>query len=400
MEPIHPGAMIGVLGGGQLGRMFAMAAQHMGYRVIVWSPESDAPAGQVSFLHIDAEYDNTEALECFTDRVEVATIEFENIPVPTLAAISQRVPVRPGPKVLQTIQNRLDEKSFLDGGDFPVATFQAMRSREDLESVAAEQLPAVLKTASSGYDGKGQRMVSTKEQLSEAWEWFGEVECVLEAFIEFECEFSVLVARNGPQTVHYAPVLNTHHNHILDISRSPSGLSQDVQDRAVQIARGVAESLDYVGVLCVEFFLQRDGQVLINEIAPRPHNSGHLSIEAHVTSQFEQQVRAVCGLPLGSTDQLRPAAMANLLGDVWHEDQHPDWSKALENSGVALHLYGKSDPRTGRKMGHLTCLGESADDAVGTANTVRQALAESAKMHASAEQIDHARSPESPVQNK
>ncbi len=399
MEQIHPGAMIGVLGGGQLGRMFAMSAQHMGYRVIVWSPESDAPAGQVSFLHIDAEYDNAEALDCFTERVEVATIEFENIPVATLEAIGQRVPVRPGPKVLKTIQNRLDEKSFLDGGSFPVAKFRAIRSAEELASITTADLPAVLKTASSGYDGKGQRIVKTTQELAEAWEWFSQVECVLESFIDFECEFSVLVARNGQDTVHYAPVLNTHHNHILDISRSPSGLPQDVQDRAVEIARGVAESLDYVGVMCVEFFLQRDGQVLINEIAPRPHNSGHLSIEAHVTSQFEQQVRAVCGLPLGSTEQLRPAAMANLLGDVWHADHHPDWAKALKESGVALHLYGKSDPRVGRKMGHLTCLKNSAEDAVATADTVRRALAESAKDRSLGDQADQCFDPETTVPN-
>lgn len=371
---IQPGSTIGVLGGGQLGRMFALAARHMGYHVVVFTSESDSPAGQVADDEIHADYRDEVALRQFRDRIDVATIEFENIPVEALEVISERVAVRPGSRVLAAVQNRLDEKTFLSENGFPVAAFRPIRTIDDLHLAAAGQFPAVLKTASSGYDGKGQRLVAAKEQLVEAWEALGQAECVLESFVDFDCEFSVIAARSDDQVVHYAPILNQHQNHILDISQSPSGLPSAACDRAIEVARGVTEALDYLGVMCVEFFLCRDGQVVINEIAPRPHNSGHLTIEAHATSQFEQQVRAVCGLPLGSTEQYRPAAMANLLGDIWAQGA-PDWESALANPTLSLHLYGKRAARPGRKMGHLTCLANTSQQAAEEVEAARRGLA-------------------------
>ena len=370
---IPPGSTLGVFGGGQLGRMFAMAAHQLGYRVAVFSPEADCPAGQVADTQFLAPYDDGRALQQFREAVDVATIEFENIPLEALEIAAQEVPVRPGVGVLRAIQNRLREKSFLTTAGFPVAAFQAISSESDLEAISREHLPGVLKTAASGYDGKGQQLVDSMDQVAEAWQAFGQVECVLESFVEFECEFSVIVARGQAETVHYAPILNHHRNHILDVSVSPSEIPPDACERAVEIARGVAEALEYVGVMCVEFFLARDGRVVINEIAPRPHNSGHLTIEAHATSQFQQQVRAICGLPLGSTQQWRPAAMANLLGDEWNGGT-PAWPSALEDHHVMLHLYGKHEPRPGRKMGHLTCTAETSELASRHAMEARERL--------------------------
>lgn len=360
METIFPGSTIGMIGGGQLGRMFTMAAKHMGYDVIVFSPETNSPAGQVADRQIQADFGDKEALQQFANAIDVATIEFENIPVGFLEQLEATVAVRPGANVLRVTQNRLQEKTFLSENGFPLAPFQTISSPQDLKSVTQEDLPAVLKTCSSGYDGKGQRVVSSVDQLSDAWAELGQVECVLEAFVEFDCEFSVIVARNGSEVQHYEPIRNGHQNHILDVSSSPANLPDRAADDAVQVACGIAEKLDYMGVFCVEFFLCKDQAVLVNEIAPRPHNSGHLTIEAHQTSQFEQQVRAVCNLPLGATTQNGPAAMANILGDLW-SDGEVNWAQALRLPGTSLHLYGKDAPRVGRKMGHLTCVGKSLD---------------------------------------
>lgn len=369
---ITPGSTLGVFGGGQLGRMFALAAREMGYRVAVFAPEPDCPAAHVADQHFQNTYDDADALGRFADVVDVVTIEFENIPVAALQLAAEHVPVRPGAEVLRTIQNRLDEKTFLSSHGFPVASFHAIRQLSNLQH-AEGHLPGVLKTAASGYDGKGQRFVHSLADLESAWSELGQVECVLESFVEFDCEFSVIVARNQFGCVHYEPILNDHQNHILDLSVCPSGLTGKAPQDAVEIACGVGEALQYHGVLCVEYFLRTDGQVVINEIAPRPHNSGHLTIESHVTSQFQQQVRAICGLPLGSTVQKQPAAMANLLGDVWSHGE-PDWSKSLAIPGVALHLYGKDSPRPGRKMGHLTCTASSAAIAADQARAAREAL--------------------------
>jgi len=362
-----------MFGGGQLGRMFTLAAKQMAYKVVVFSPESDAPAGQVADAQIQADYEDVNALKSFADAIDVATIEFENIPVPSLEQIEKHVPTRPGASVLRTIKNRRDEKQFLSGHGFPVAPFRVVCGKEDLADIANSAFPAVLKTCSSGYDGKGQQLVNSADQLLSAWTALGEVECVLESFVDFDCEFSVIVARNEQAMAHYQPIRNDHQNHILDVSSSPSHLPQKVCEEATKVTCAVAEALQYVGVMCVEFFLRRDGAIVINEIAPRPHNSGHLTIEAHATSQFEQQVRAVCNLPLGSVTQLRPAAMANLLGDIWN-DGVPRWQNALAAPGTNLHLYAKDLPNAGRKMGHLTCLSDTAESAIAQVKKTRREL--------------------------
>ena len=361
---ILPGATIGVLGSGQLGRMFAIAARRMGYRVHTLSPDSDTPTGQVADVEVQASYDDLDAVAAFARDVSVVTFEFENVPAPTAEAAARFAPVRPGGDVLHTTQHRLREKTFLSRAGFPVTPFRAIRSLPELEAAACELgLPAVLKTAGWGYDGKGQVRVDSESQLASAWESIGGGEAVLEAFVSFECEVSVVAARGMDGSfVAYSVIENAHSRHILDVSTCPARISAKLAREADEIARGVLETLGVVGVLCVEFFVTRDGRVLINELAPRPHNSGHLTIDACVTCQFEQQLRAICGLPLGSTELLRPAAMANLLGDVW-EPREPDWRAACALPDVKLHLYGKLQARPGRKMGHLTALGTDTDTA-------------------------------------
>jgi 5-(carboxyamino)imidazole ribonucleotide synthase len=355
--PILPGAAIGVLGSGQLGRMFAIAARRMGYRVHTFSPDSDTPTGQVADVEIQASYDDLDAVEAFARQVAVVTFEFENVPAPTAAAAEKFAPVRPGGNVLHVTQHRLREKRFLSGAGFPVTPFRAVHSVAEL-SIALEELgfPAVLKTAGWGYDGKGQVRIEAPAQAPAAWESIRTGEGVLEAFVPFDREMSVVAARGTDRTfVTYPPIENVHHRHILDVSTCPAMISERLAREASEIARGVLEALDVVGVLCVEFFVTKDERLLINELAPRPHNSGHLTIDACTTSQFEQQLRSICGLPLGSTELLRPAAMANLLGDLW-EHGEPDWNAACALSDVKLHLYGKLQARPGRKMGHLTTL--------------------------------------------
>jgi 5-(carboxyamino)imidazole ribonucleotide synthase len=284
--------------------------------------------------------------------------------------------VRPAGSVLHVAQQRAREKQYLAGHGFPVTPFAWIRTDADLEkAVATPGLPGVLKTASFGYDGKGQAKVTTAGELTSAWEAMGRPEAVLERFIEFEREVSVVAARGvDGWVVSYGAIENAHANHILDVSVLPASVAPDVERRAAEIARGVLTALDVVGVLCVEFFLTAGGELLINELAPRPHNSGHLTIDACMTSQFEQQVRAICGLPPGSTELLRPAAMANLLGDLWRGGE-PDWAAACALPGVHLHLYGKTTPKPGRKMGHVTALAGSAAEARARALAARRALA-------------------------
>lgn len=364
MRAILPGATIGVLGSGQLGRMTAIAARRMGYRVHTLSPDRDSPTGQVADREVVASYDDLEAVEQFARRVDVVTFEFENVSAAATEAAERHAPVRPSGAVLQTTQNRIREKSFLASNGFPCPAFHSIHEPEDL-SKAAERVgfPAVLKTAGFGYDGKGQSLVRTPDELASAWDRLGGQSAILEQFVEFEDELSVIAARGVDGSfAWYGPVRNRHVRHILDLTVSPAGFPTEVEREAVDIARGVLERLDVVGVLCVELFLARDGRLLVNELAPRPHNSGHYTFDACVTSQFEQHVRAVCGLSLGSTEQLRPAAMANLLGDLWSRGQ-PSWEKALAFPGVKLHLYGKAEPRPGRKMGHLTALAATPEEA-------------------------------------
>lgn len=372
---ILPGATLGILGSGQLGRMFTIAARRLGYRVHVLSPDNDTPTGQVADVEINAAYDDLDAVAAFAKQVEVVTFEFENVPAATTEACARFAPVRPGGDVLHTTQHRLREKTTLSRAGLPVTPFRAVNSLEDLQTGLRDLgCPAVLKTAAWGYDGKGQLLVRSADEVHTAWAAFDGREAILEAFVEFEREVSVVGARGlDGAFVHFGVIENAHHRHILDVSVCPAAVTERTYREAIEITRAVFEQLDVVGVLCVEFFQKPDGSVLINELAPRPHNSGHLTIDAHVSCQFEQQVRAVCGLPLGSTEQLRPAAMANLLGDVWSGGT-PRWDRACAFPSVKLHLYGKRDARSGRKMGHLTALASTAGEAADQARAAREAL--------------------------
>lgn len=373
---ILPGATVGVLGSGQLGRMFALAARRLGYRVHTFSPDTDTPTGQVADREVVAAYQDLDAVRDFARQVSVVTFEFENVPAETAEAVAALVPVCPGGNVLHIAQNRLREKMFLAQHGIPCAPFRHVAFLGDLRAaLTALGTSAILKTAGFGYDGKGQVRISRPEDAGDAWEALGGQECVLEGFVAFEREVSVVAARGlDGAFVHYGLIENAHVGGILDVSVCPAPtVPPAVAAEAVAITRAVFETLDVVGTLCVEFFLTPDGRLLVNEIAPRPHNSGHLTIDAHVTSQFEQQLRAVCGLPLGSTEQLRPAAMANLLGDVW-ADGTPQWDRALAMPNVKLHLYGKEDARPGRKMGHLTALADTPEEAARLVRRARAAL--------------------------
>ncbi|MDX1948404.1 MAG: 5-(carboxyamino)imidazole ribonucleotide synthase [Pirellulaceae bacterium] len=358
-SPILPGSTLGVLGSGQLGRMFAIAARRLGYRVHVLSPDDDTPTGQVADLEVRAAYDDLDAIARFARGVSVVTFEFENVPAATTAAAERFAPVRPGGNVLHTSQNRLREKTFLRNAGIPVTPFWPVRSKDELTAALAEAgLPAVLKTADWGYDGKGQAKLASPAAADEVWPRFAGGEAIVEAYIDFQCEVSVVAARGvSGEIVTYGPLQNAHANHILDVSVAPAGIAPVVADEAIDIARQIMQRLDVVGVLCVEFFVDRQNRLMVNELAPRPHNSGHLTIDACTTCQFEQQVRAVCGLPLGSPRQHRPAAMANLLGDLWQPT--PNWPAALALADVKLHLYGKAEARPGRKMGHLTAVADT-----------------------------------------
>jgi 5-(carboxyamino)imidazole ribonucleotide synthase len=362
--------------------MFAIAARRMGYRVHTYSPDQDTPTGQVADLEVTAPYDDLDAVRQFASRVSAVTFEFENVPAETAAAAAECAPVRPSGHVLHIAQHRLREKTFLANAGLPVTPFRRIESFADLEAAGLQLgLPAVLKTAGFGYDGKGQYTIRAGSELSVAWKYVGESEAVLESFIDFDREVSIVAARSERgDFVHFGVVENRHHNHILDITIAPACVSSSVLRDAVEIAREVLEKLDVVGVLCVEFFLCKDGSLLINELAPRPHNSGHFTFDANVTSQFEQQLRAVCGLPFGSVQQLAPASMANILGDMWQEGE-PDWAAAASAPNVKLHLYGKLEARPGRKMGHLTALAATPEQALKDVQAARRLLAGQSNAH-------------------
>ncbi|QDU26130.1 N5-carboxyaminoimidazole ribonucleotide synthase [Anatilimnocola aggregata] len=372
---IQPGSTLGVLGSGQLGRMFTIAARRMGYRVHVLSPDDDTPTGQVADVEIRANYDDLDAIEKFAQGVSVVTFEFENVPSPTTTAAEKFAPVRPGGHVLHVTQNRLREKDFLRQQGIGTTPYHAIHNEQQLrDALPHTGYPAVLKTADWGYDGKGQAKIQRAEEISGLWPKFAGQESILEAFVDFSCEISVVGARGcDGDFVAYGPIHNSHRNHILDVSICPAPVSERVANEAIEITRTIFEKLDVVGVLCVEFFVTRDDRLLVNELAPRPHNSGHFGIDACVSCQFEQQVRAVCGLPLGSVRQHRPAAMVNLLGDVWQPNS-PRWDQALRHPDIKLHLYGKAEPRPGRKMGHLTALADTPQAAAELALEARAAL--------------------------
>ncbi len=365
MKPILPNSTIGVFGSGQLGRMFAIEARKMGYRVHTFSPETDTPTGQVADVETSEKYEDLDAVSEFAKSVDVITFEFENVPSAAVETASRFVDVFPKGEILHTTQNRLREKNFLSDNGFPVAAFKHVKLIDDLfRALDFIGMPAVLKTAGFGYDGKGQQKINAVGEADAAYEALDGQDAVLEAFVEFEKEVSVVCSRDQMGNfAHYGVIENDHAHHILDISSAPAIVSPQVFSEAIDIARSLAETLDYVGTLCVEFFVTKDEKLLVNELAPRPHNSGHLTFDACVTSQFEQQMRAVCGLPLGSTEFYRPAAMANLLGDLWEKGE-PNWASALTRSNTKVHLYGKTEPRAGRKMGHLTATADSPTEAV------------------------------------
>ncbi len=372
---IAPGAALGVLGGGQLGRMFAIAARRMGYRVHVFAPEGDSPSGQIADLEVTAPYTDLDALRTFAGGVEVVTFEFENVPVDAIEAVEALAPVRPSALALHTAQQRVREKAFLADHGIPTAPFASALTLDELwDAVARVGTPAVIKTAAFGYDGKGQHKIVSPADVEHVWTAIGHQEAVVEKFISLQAELSIVAARGADGSVAlYPPFENRHRNHILDLTTVPALIPAATAEKAAEITRAILEELQYVGVLCVEFFLSTDGELLVNELAPRPHNSGHLTFDVAVTSQFEQQVRAVCGLPLGSAEIPRPAAMANRLGDLW-VDGEPNWAAACRFSDVKLHLYGKTEPRPGRKMGHITVAARTVQEAQDRVIAARDAL--------------------------
>jgi len=341
--------------------MLAIEARKMGYRVATFSPQSKTPTGQIADAEIVSAYEELDEVKSFAKSVDVVTFEFENVPSKTIEAAAEFVSVHPKGEILHTTQNRLREKTFLSSNGFPVANFRHIKSADDLFSAVSEiGFPSILKTAGFGYDGKGQSKIESQSDAEPAFEKLGKNECVLEEMVDFQKEVSVVCARDAAGNfVHYGVIENDHVNHILDVSLAPPNVSEKVRKDAVEIARGIAEKFEYIGTMCVEYFLLGDETLIVNEIAPRPHNSGHLTFETScITSQFEQQLRAVCGLPLGSTEFLRPVAMANLLGDLWQNGE-PNWLRAFANKDLKLHLYGKKDPRMGRKMGHMTVIADT-----------------------------------------
>jgi 5-(carboxyamino)imidazole ribonucleotide synthase len=352
---IPPGSTIGILGGGQLGRMIALAAAPLGYRCHIFCPDDEAPAAEVSAAWTRAAYDNIAALDAFAAAIDVATVEFENVPAAALERIAALKPVRPGASVLSLTQDRLAEKALATQLGIGTAPYFAVGSAIEA-GITARHLTggAVLKTRRMGYDGKGQVGIAqaTPEAVAAAWQQLGEVPCILEGFVDFALEISVIIAR-GPegQVAVFEPFENRHANHILAETRWPAAVIPEVASKAEAIARSLAEAIGHVGVMAVEMFVTGDGEVLMNEIAPRVHNSGHLTIEAALTSQFAQHVRAICGLPLGATDRRADAIMRNLIGEAV-----TDWPRLLVDSGSNLHLYGKREVRAGRKMGHVTRL--------------------------------------------
>jgi 5-(carboxyamino)imidazole ribonucleotide synthase len=373
---LHPPAALGVIGGGQLGRMFVQAAQRMGYNAGVLGATDDAPAAQVAHWSVVAPPDHLPALRTFAGRARAITVEFENVSAPALRWLARRLPVRPGWRTVWVSQNRLREKGFLARHAIPLAPWRPVLDSSSLHAaVASLGLPLILKTAASGYDGKGQVLVRDADDAEVAWASLNHVPCVAEGWVDFTAEVSVVVVRGADgRAVTYPVGLNRHERHILSSTMMPAPVGPIVTLEARTLALAIAEALGTVGVLTVEFFLTAPGRLLVNEIAPRPHNSGHLTIEAAVSSQFEQQVRALCGLPLGATELVTPAAMVNLLGDLWAHGE-PDWESALRHDpGIKLHLYGKRTPAIGRKMGHVTVLDPDPEVALARAHAARRAL--------------------------
>ena len=372
---IGPGATLGVLGGGQLGRMFTTRAQSMGYRVVVLDPDPSSPAGAVADRHIRAAYDDTVALDELAAAASAVTTEFENVPAASLRRLAERCLTAPPVAALATAQDRITEKEFLRDRGFATAPFGAVRTPEDIPAAgAAAGFPSILKTSRLGYDGKGQAGVLSVAETEQAFERVGRVACVLERRLALEVELSVVLARGRDGHCTAFPVAeNRHTDGILDTSVVPARVSAALASQARELAMAVAEAMDYVGVLGVELFVADGGRLFVNEMAPRPHNSGHYTIDACIPDQFEQQVRTLCDLPLTNPTLLSPVAMANLLGGLWKGGE-PRWEEALRRSGVRLHLYGKTTARPGRKMGHLNAVAPTADLALEKVLEARRSL--------------------------
>ena len=376
--PIAPGSWLGLLGGGQLGRMFCMAAQSLGYKVCVLDPGRDSPAGAVADDHLCADYLDQAALAELARRCRAATTEFENVPAAALAFLAQHCAVSPEAPSVAIAQDRITEKRFLAASGIDVAPHAVISAATDFDRLDARLLPGILKSARLGYDGKGQARVATLDEARAAWQAMGSVPCVLEQRLALKLEVSVLVARTRSGATTTFPVSeNEHRGGILAASIVPARIDAALAQRAREAAIAVAAAMNYVGVLCVEFFVLDDGRLLANEIAPRPHNSGHYTIDACVSSQFDEQARVLADQPLGDTTLLAPAVMLNILGDVWFDGERmrePDWPSVLAVPGAKLHLYGKSEARRGRKMGHVTCVAATLPEALARATEVARVL--------------------------
>lgn len=366
-QAILPPAMLGMLGGGQLGRFFVIAAHEMGYKVTVLDPDKNSPAGRIADVHLCAAYDDAAVLRQLSETCAAVTTEFENVPAATLEHLAQHCTVRPSASAVAIAQHRVSEKTFFRDAGLPVGMFEVINSEADLPTDDSAIYPAVLKVARFGYDGKGQARVKNREEAREAFARFKQETCVLEQMLALDYEVSVVLARDAQGKVAAFPLAeNSHLNGILDVTIAPARATEVIKAKAQALAVEIAEKLDYVGVLGVEFFVS-GGKLLVNEMAPRPHNSGHYTIDACVTNQFEQQVRALTGLPLGDSHLHSHAVMVNILGDAW-KGAEPAWDKSLAHPNLKLHLYGKHEARPGRKMGHFTVLGRD------TESTLNQAL--------------------------
>lgn len=371
---ILPPAMLGMLGGGQLGRFFVIAAHEMGYRVTVLDPDKNSPAGKIADVHLCAAYDNAAALKQMAETCQAITTEFENVPASTLDTLAKSRTVRPSAKAVSIAQHRVLEKQFIRDAGIPVAPFVVVNAASDLPVDGDAIYPAILKVARFGYDGKGQARVANQAQAIAAFDAFKGEQCVLEKMLNLDYEVSVVLARDASGNVAAYPTAeNSHLNGILDVSIVPARAPKAIHDQARQLAVKIAEKLEYIGVLAVEFFVS-DGQLLANEMAPRPHNSGHYTIDANVTNQFEQQLRALVGLPLGDSRLHSQAVMVNILGDVWKNGAEPAWDKIFARPELKLHLYGKHEPRAGRKMGHFTVIGPDQETVIVNAIKAREEL--------------------------
>jgi 5-(carboxyamino)imidazole ribonucleotide synthase len=371
---ILPGSTLGILGGGQLGRMFVTAARTMGYEVMVLDPDPHSPAGSMATEHVQAEYTDRRALERMAQHCAVITTEFENVPADALDYLSRKLPVHPSAQALAVTQNRISEKRFIQSLGLATSPFVAIETEADLAQVDQVVYPAILKTATLGYDGKGQIVCANAESVAEAFKTLN-MPCVLEQRINLKMEISVVLARSETGECFCFPVAqNEHVNGILDVTMAPADIDESLQKKAQQAAQIIARGLNYCGVLAVEFFISDTGQLLVNEVAPRPHNSGHFTLDACYCSQFEQQVRMVCGLPAGNGELHTPVAMLNVLGNVWPPQGQPNWKEVIEIDRAKLHLYGKKSARIGRKMGHINFLADSVENAVENLTTARNIL--------------------------